>query len=85
VPPVLRDDALEPEPAGVLEYGRPVPDDVLVELDALVGDLSQEVLEPTPALLQRLDPKVDPAQLQQVEGVEDRPEAGRPRPAVAPL
>ena len=47
--PVLRDDALEPQPASVLEDRADVPDDVLVELDARVGDLTQEVLEPTPA------------------------------------
>ena len=33
----------------------------------------QEVLEPAPALLQGLDPQVDAAQLQQVEGVEEHP------------
>jgi hypothetical protein len=70
---VLRDEALEPQLAGVLEDRLTVPDDVLVELDARVGDLSQEVLEPTPALLQGLNPQVDPAQLQQVEGVEEHP------------
>ncbi len=48
--------------------------DVLVELDARVGDLSEEVLEPTPALLQGLNPQVDPAQLQQVEGIEEHPD-----------
>jgi hypothetical protein len=68
---VLRDDALEPQPAGVLEDRVNVPDDVLVELDALVGDLTQEVLEPAPALLQGFDPKVDAAQLQQVESIEE--------------
>jgi hypothetical protein len=47
---VLRDDALVPQPAGVLEDRLTVPGDVLVELDARGGDLPQEVLEPAPAL-----------------------------------
>jgi hypothetical protein len=34
------------------------------------GDLSEKVFEPTAALLQGFDPKVDAAQFQQVEGVE---------------
>jgi hypothetical protein len=44
---VLRDDALE-----VLEDGGAVADDVLVELDAGIGDLPQEMLESAPSLLQ---------------------------------
>jgi hypothetical protein len=39
---VLRDDALEPQLAGVLEDRLTVPDDVLVKLNARVGDLPQE-------------------------------------------
>ena len=69
---MLRDDALEPQLAGVLEYCRAVADDVIVELDARTGDASQEILEPAPSLLQRQRPNVDAAQLQEVEGVEER-------------
>jgi hypothetical protein len=39
--PVLRDDALESQLAGVLEDGRPVAVDVLVELDPGARDLAQ--------------------------------------------
>jgi hypothetical protein len=70
---VLRDDALEPQLAGMLEYCRAVADDVIVELDAWTGDPSQEILEPAPSLLQRQRPNVNAAQLQEVEGVEERP------------
>jgi hypothetical protein len=59
--PVLRDDPLEPELAGVLEYCRAVADDVIVELDARTGGLPQEILEPAPSLLQRQRSQVDPA------------------------
>jgi hypothetical protein len=71
---VLRDDALEAQLAGVLEDGRPVAVDVLVELDPGACGLTQEMLEPPPALLQWLDPQVNAAQIQQVKGAEkDRP------------
>jgi hypothetical protein len=70
---VLRYEALEAQPAGVLEDRSAVPLDVFIELDAPVGDLPQEVLEPAPALLQRLDPQVDAAQLREIERVEEHP------------
>ena len=41
-----------PSLLGVLEDGRAVALDVLVELDPGARDLPQEVLEPAPALLQ---------------------------------
>jgi len=69
---VLRYDALEAERAGVLEDRSAVSLDVFIELDARVSDLPQEVLEPASALLQGLDPQVDAAQFQEIEGVEER-------------
>jgi hypothetical protein len=50
---VFRDDPLKSQLAGVLEDGRAVAVDVLVELDAWAGELAQEMLEPALALLQR--------------------------------
>jgi hypothetical protein len=38
-----------------------------------VGNLPQQILQPAPSLLQGHDPEVDPAQFQQVEGVEGDP------------
>jgi hypothetical protein len=69
--PVLRDDAFKAQPSGVLKDGRSVALDVLVELYPGVADLLHEMLEPAPALLKALDPQVDSAQLQQIEGVEE--------------
>ena len=69
--PVLRDDALEAQPAGVREDRSAVSVDVLVELNARVGDLPQEVLERAPPFFERVRPEVGAAQLQQVEGVEE--------------
>src|SRR5258708_34968061 len=44
VPSVFRDDALEPQLAGVREDRRSIAVDVLVELDARVGAFAHEVL-----------------------------------------
>jgi hypothetical protein len=52
------------------EDGRPSPSMCLI-LYARVDDVPHEMLEPAPSLLQCLDPQVDSAQFQQVEGVEE--------------
>jgi hypothetical protein len=70
---MLRDDAFKAELAGMGEDGHAVSDDMLVELDAGLGDLPQEMLQPTPAFPQRLWPQIDAGQLQQVEGLQEHP------------
>jgi hypothetical protein len=70
---MLRHDALEAELAGVLEDGRSIPVEVLVELDALIGDPLQEMLEPAFPRFQKVRPEIDATQFQQVEGVQEHP------------
>ena len=59
--------------SSAIEDDRAVPDDVLVELNARVGDLPQKVLERALSLFQGVRPEVDGAQFQQVEGEKGDP------------
>ena len=70
---VFRGDPVETELAGVLEDGRSVAEMCSLNWTPTPLHLPQQRLQAAPALLQRIWSKVDAAQLQQAERVQERP------------
>jgi hypothetical protein len=70
---VFRGDPVETELAGVLEDGRSVAEMCSLNWTPTPLHLPQQRLQAAPALLQRIWSKVDAAQLQQAERLQERP------------
>ena len=69
---MVGDDTLEPPLAGVLENGRAVAGEMLIERNP-AADLGQEPFKPDLARPQFLWTVVDAIEFQQVEGIEKHP------------